>query len=476
MQVRRHPEQFLPRLERVLARPRTFEPERSRILIQRLLAMPTDHVRAAAEQVLAEFGPRHRRLAAVLESHYALAMPHLPAESSPDLWQRLLIGAYFTMEYSIEAAAFFNPSIVPAPFQRDCPPGAMRVCFSFRAVGEGHVSSLVFREALLFADGRLEPGEQGRFVDAPESIDFPAHALSDLDLSALPKTLAETVLGRLPDPFSYALLKQVVDELRGHDSTPERHHQLEQLLGSVEDVYTLHFSLDTHLSERVIFPVVDHERNGIEDARFVMFRDENGSQRYYSTYTAYDGRRIQPRLLETTDFRHFRSLGLTGPGAVNKNLALFPRKINGRYAMLSRIDGVNNFIMFSDKLTHWETPELLSEPVELWELGNSGNCGSPLETDAGWLVITHGVGPMRKYVLGAQLLDLDDPRKVIGKLREPLLLPEPSEREGYVPNVVYSCGSLIHNGRVIIPYGISDRLGGVMSVNLNELLAELQKP
>ncbi len=474
MQVRRHPEQFLPRLERVLARPRSFEHDRSQILIQRVLAMPKEHVRAAAEDVLAEFGQRHRRLASVLEAHYQTASAHLPEGAQPDRWQRLLIGAYFTMEYSIESAAFFNPSLVPAPYQPDLPAGAMKICFSFRAVGEGHISSLVFREALLTAEGLLEPGPEGRFVDAPESTVFPEHALSDLKgLEKLPDSYKHNLLGRLTNPFTYTQLRQAVDELRGHDTPSDVHNHLQDLLTSFEDVYELQFSLDTSLSERVIFPVLEHERNGIEDARFVQFTEDDGTQRYYGTYTAYDGRRIQPRLLETTDFRNFRSLGLTGAGAVNKNLALFPRKINGQYAMLSRIDGVNNFIMFSDRLTHWDQPELLSEPEALWELGNSGNCGSPLETSAGWLVITHGVGPMRKYVLSAQLLDLDNPRKLIGKLREPLLMPIESEREGYVPNVVYSCGSLIHNDRVIIPYGISDRLGGVMSVDLNELLNKL---
>lgn len=476
MLVRRHPERFTPRLERVLVRPRAFEPERARTLIQRVLERSEAEARQAAEGLLVDFGSRHRALGKALLNHYELAAPHAPAGAELSSWHKLLIGAYFSMEYAIEAAAFFNPSLVPAPNQNDLPEGALRVCFSFRAVGEGHISSVVFREAVLHASGRLEHVPVGRWVDSPASIDFPRHPLSGLEarLSSLPAELSATLLERLPDPFSYAQLKQAVDEQRQHTSSAEDLHRLQRLLESTEDVYALRFAPETVLGERVIFPVLEHERNGIEDARFTQFTHADGRRVYYGTYTAYDGQRIQPRLLETEDFLSFRSHGLSGKGAINKNLALFPRTLAGRYAMLARIDGVNNYLMFSDKLTHWDDPVLIDEPQELWELGNSGNCGSPLETEAGWLVITHGVGPLRRYVLGAMLLDLEDPTRVIGRLREPMLMPAEDEREGYVPNVVYSCGSLIHQGRVIIPYGISDRAGGIISVALDELLDNLK--
>jgi predicted GH43/DUF377 family glycosyl hydrolase len=253
---------------------------------------------------------------------------------------------------------------------------------------------------------------------------------------------------------------------------PEASLMQDQDLDLAQD-YELCFSPETALSERVIFPMLEHERNGIEDARFVRFCHPDGSHNYFATYTAYDGRMIQPRLLQTQDFIRFRSFGLRGAGAVNKNLALFPRQINGRYAMLARIDGVNNYIMFSDSLTDWEAPQLLQTPREVWEFGNIGNCGSPLETPAGWLVITHGVGPMRQYALGAILLDLNDPCHLIARLREPLMLPLANEREGYVPNVVYACGGLLHGDHVHIAYGMADRFGGLATVSLSELLTKM---
>lgn len=477
LQVSRHPERFLPNPERVLARYRGFESERAKTLIQKVLALPEAEVKAAAEGILADFGSRHRHLEQTLRQHWQLAQHHAPQATELKPWQEIVLGAYFTMEYAIEAAAFFNPSLVPAPDQQGVPTGSQRVYFSFRAVGEGHISSVVFREALLDSHGHFQIAAADRQVDAPDQIRFPTHARSELLSQCahlnVADSLTQALMNALPEAYTYAQLRQAVDEHRHHTSSAEQHHQLHQLLESVEDVYELQFSSDTTLSERVIFPVLEHERNGIEDARFVLFKDDDGQHTYYGTYTAYDGLRIQPRLLETTDFRSFRSFALNGPGAVNKNLALFPRRIKGRYAMLSRLDGVNNFIAFSEQLTQWENPQLLNTPEALWELGNSGNCGSPLETEAGWLVITHGVGPMRQYTLSAMLLDLDDPTQVIGCLTEPLLIPQADEREGYVPNVVYSCGSMLHNGRVLIPYGASDRFGAICSVELETLLAAL---
>ena len=238
--------------------------------------------------------------------------------------------------------------------------------------------------------------------------------------------------------------------------------------------YELNFSPKLAMSERIIFPVSANESNGIEDARFVRFIHDDGSAMYYATYTAYNGHAILPQLIETRDFLHFRVLTLNGSAVQNKGMALFPRKVHGQYLMLSRQDDENLFLMFSDNPHHWENPEIIMRPAEMWESVKIGNCGSPIETEAGWLVITHGVGPMRKYCIGAALLDLDDPTRVIGRLREPLLVPEGHEREGYVPNVVYSCGSLIHGGRLILPYAMSDRATAAISVSLNVLLASLR--
>jgi len=425
LNIKRASQQFQPSLERVLARYRPLEPVRAAELISRVVALNPAECEATLQQTLDQFAHRHRHLNQTFLRHFEQVSPLLPADCPPESLspaQKQLIGTYFTMEYAIEAAAFFNPSLVLAPDQTGLQSDQLRVIFSFRAVGEGHISSLVFRSSLI-ENGELHSDPIGHYVDPPESIQMV-----------------------YPEP---------------------------RLMQDLDQGYELRFSPDTALSERVIFPMLEHECNGIEDARFVRFCHADGSHSYYATYTAYDGRAILPRLLQTQDFVRFHSYGLRGAGAVNKNLALFPRQIKGRYAMLSRIDGVNNYIMFSDSLTDWEAPQLLQTPREVWEFGNIGNCGSPLETPAGWLVITHGVGPMRQYALGAILLDLNDPCRLIARLREPLMLPLAHEREGYVPNVVYACGGLLHGDHVHIAYGMADRFGGLATVSLSELLAKM---
>jgi predicted GH43/DUF377 family glycosyl hydrolase len=471
--VKRSSEQFLPACERVLARYRPLEPVRAAELIQRVLDLEPSHCEAALQQTLAQFNHRHRHLSQTFLRHFEQVSPLLPTDctaGSLSLNQQLLIGAYFTMEYSIEAAAFFNPSLVPAPDQSGLEPAQQRVIFSFRAVGEGHISSLVFREALL-DQGQLRPEPLGPFVDPPASIRmiYPEASLQQLwEQAPLPPDLSTQLQTQGLDSLSHA---EVLSWYNRLSQTEQLHWQPQ--IDALDEGYELCFSQETGISERVIFPMLEHERNGIEDARFVHFTRPDGSQTYYATYTAYDGRQIQPRLLQTDDFYTFRSYSLRGPGAVNKNLALFPRQIAGRYAMLSRIDGINNYIMFSDSLTHWGEPQLLQTPREPWEFGNIGNCGSPIETPAGWLVLTHGVGPMRQYALGAVLLDLNDPSRLIARLREPLMLPQENEREGYVPNVVYACGGLLQDDALHIAYGMSDRFGGLATLSLSELLRNM---
>ena len=256
--------------------------------------------------------------------------------------------------------------------------------------------------------------------------------------------------------------------------TPDSELIINQMLWLAKSHYELDFSIDSVISERVIFPTSEAERNGIEDARFVKFTDDNGEITYYATYTAYDGQVILPKILETKNFYHFKALTINGEIARNKGMALFPRKIRGKYAMLCRIDGVNNYIAYSDAINVWRNAKIIQTPKFHWELVQVGNCGSPIETGEGWLVITHGVGPMREYAIGASLYDLDDPEKMIGRLQTPLITPNPQEREGYVPNVVYSCGSILHNSNLIVPYGMSDYASTYASVNLNELLHELK--
>jgi predicted GH43/DUF377 family glycosyl hydrolase len=283
------------------------------------------------------------------------------------------------------------------------------------------------------------------------------------------------ILENLNDKFTYGELRNCIDTVKKTlNLDSEKQMLLNQIIWLASSHYELEFSLDTNISERVIFPVSVNERNGIEDARFVKFKDDDGKVIYYATYTAYDGTMILPKLLDTTDYYHFRILPIHGEIAQNKGMAIFPRKINGKYAMLCRLDGVNNYIAFSDNITVWREAKILQQPKFQWEYIQIGNCGSPIETNEGWLVITHGVGPMREYVLGASLFDLQNPQMEIGRLKSPLLIPNTKEREGYVPNVVYSCGSMVHNEDLIIPYGMSDYASTYATVNLRELLNELK--
>ena len=287
---------------------------------------------------------------------------------------------------------------------------------------------------------------------------------------------AASVMERLGKTFLFDELDKSIqqaafDEASAHTRDVPR--TLECMHWLAESNYEIHFAPSSEMSERIIFPVSRNESNGIEDARFVRFVEDDGSVIYYATYTAYNARVILPQLIETADFLDFRVLTLNGQAVQNKGMALFPRRIDGRYAMLSRQDDENVFLTFSDNPHFWSEPLLLQEPRQPWEFVKLGNCGSPIETEAGWLVLTHGVGPMRKYCIGATLLDLRDPARIIGQLKEPLLRPEGNEREGYVPNVVYSCGSLVHNGQLILPYGVSDTASSIVRIELSELLAAL---
>ena len=395
--------------------------------------------------------------------------------------RKALIGSYFTMEYSIESAAFFNPSIVEDPDQSELGTDEKRVIFSFRATGEGHISSIVFRSAIIDKNNNLiiepvgkmlaEADRIKRHIYNKKSFIKKLDEMHDFDNKISPVF----VLEKLGDRFTYGELKRAVEETRKtHQLTPNKELIINQMMWLAQSHYEIEFSLDSAISERVIFPISETEKNGIEDARFVKFTEENGEVIYYATYTAYDGMSILPKLLTTKNFYHFKGLPIHGELAQNKGMALFPRKINGKYAMLCRIDGVNNYLAYSDNINIWREAKLIQKPKYPWELVQVGNCGSPIETEEGWLVITHGVGPMREYVLGASLYELDNPEKEIGRLKTPLLAPNNEEREGYVPNVVYSCGSIIHNRNLIVPYAMSDYASTYASINLNELLNELK--
>lgn len=472
-----------PNNNRVIARFFFNGDQRASKVIENILKMPEHEVSANMSQILREFTRRHRSITTLFKKHFN-KVRHLVQDLNGKTLlsenRKLLIGAYFTMEYAIESAALFNPSIVEDPDQSGLEEGQTRVIISLRGTGEGHISSLVFRRAIIDQNNDIHLQEEGNQIDEAElvkSYHYHKHLfIARLNDMGIQPHLYEKVLQQLPDEFNYDQVREAAQKLQTDepDLTLEAQKALQEILWLAGSYTEIRFSLDTDLSERVIFPLSKFEKNGIEDARFVRFVEDNGSVTYYATYTAFDGYTILPKLIVTKDFYRFRIFPIHGKFAKDKNLALFPRRINGKYAMISRIDGVNNYIMFSDDLSMWREAQILQEPLHPWELMQIGNGGSPLETEHGWLLITHGVGPVRKYSLGACLLDLEDPTKVIARLKEPLLIPSENERAGYVPNVVYTCGSYIHNGELIIPYAMSDYASSFATVNLDDLIRELK--
>ena len=489
--VERRAERFASDEGRVITR--FFAPSRpahEREVIERILAMSEQDVRASARHTLDDFRDRHRDIEQIFLAHEEIARDRLRARAgdgdlrllmrldAPSLSRerRLLLGAVFTQEYAVEAAAYFNPSIVPHPDQSGIPEGALRYVLSFRAVGEGHLSSIVFRSGVIEADGTIREDPVGRFAERPEVIADPSYdrhtfTLKLRELDAYNVTSA-VILSGLEENFELSDLERRIAEHRREfgDSVDER--TLRTMLWLAESNYAIRFDEACDLSERVLFPVSRNETQGMEDARFVRFEDD-GDAAYYATYTANNGFAAVPQLIETRDFLSFKIITLNGRSATGKGLALFPRRIGGRYAMLGRQDGENLTLMFSENLHFWHEHEILLRPREPWETVLIGNCGSPLETEAGWLVLTHGVGPMRRYMISAVLLDRDDPARVIGRLREPILSPTEHEREGYVPNVVYSCGALIHGGRLFLPYAMSDTSSAMAVLRLDPLLDAL---
>ncbi|MFP5079561.1 glycoside hydrolase family 130 protein [Pedobacter sp. JCM 36344] len=482
--IERKPVKVYPDPKRVIARFFFNGDQRAIDVVKHVMSLSDVEVFGIISPLLQEYSKRHRNITKILTRH-CKKVKHCIEDAGFDYedlekYHRLLIGSYFTHEYSIESAAFFNPSIVDDPDQSDLVEGERRVIISFRAVGEGHISSVVFRRALIDRNNDITVIPAGNYIDEAEVI---KNAVYNKKLflkkgadSKIQVEVLDEVGVQLEDKFDYATLRKIILDSKNLQEEDMKKLEYDKILWLSDTYHEISFSRDTDISDRVIFPISEFERKGIEDARFVRFVKEDGSIVYYATYTAFDGAMIMPKLLQTTDFYDFKISPLHGVGAQNKNLALFPRKINGKYAMMSRIDGCNNYLMYSDKLTVWDNPVKLQTPKYPWEFIQIGNCGSPIETEAGWLVITHGVGPMRRYCLGASLFDLDDPSIEIGRLREPLVIPNNDEREGYVPNVLYSCGSIIHNGELIIPYGLSDYCSSFAGVALDVLLERLKNP
>ncbi|HYT90250.1 MAG TPA: glycoside hydrolase family 130 protein [Gemmataceae bacterium] len=470
-----------PNNSRVVFRPFELGPERVVRIIARIMALAENEVEALLHEVLREFGDRHLQIQRFHQARCEQVRQHLLTDQPLSLCRRLLIGAYFTQEYSLESAALFNPSMVWHPDQEELPDGARRFVLSLRATGEGHISSITFRSGVIDAANSIRLDEPTRYVMAPEVVPNASYekALFQRKLFelGLANRFADLVLAGLPEQFTLEHLEQALQSVLRQNRPQQREFEptASGILALARSNYEVRFAPEQSLSERVVFPSSPAETNGIEDARFVQFRHDDGQSCYYATYTAYDGRVILPQLLETRDFLHFRMSTLNGPEVRNKGLALFPRKVNGHYCMLSRQDNENIYLMYSDMLHFWYNKELIAKPTYPWEFVQLGNCGSPLETEAGWLVLTHGVGPMRKYAMGAFLLDLHDPAKVIGRLAVPLLSPDASEREGYVPNVVYSCGALLHGRDLVIPYAMADYASTFATVALDEVLNALTR-
>lgn len=479
--VRRTGTTLNPDRTRVLIRPFNITSEQRAVNIcARVMSLSEEEVRVQLEQVLAEFGERHLQIRELLRSRYERMKKYLLTNQKVSEPRALLIGAYFTHEYALEAAALFNPSIVPHPDQSDVPQGALRFILSLRATGEGHISSITFRSGTVDAQQNIKLSSATRYLAEPRQIPNASYErkLFERKLYELHLTSPFTrrVMEELSSTFTLDDLRKklnsVLRQVRATD--PESESVAHGVLLLAESNYEVQFPSNSRVSERVIFPTSPTQTNGIEDARFVRFVNEDSTITYYATYTAYDGKLIIPQLLGTPDFLHFRFSTLNGPAVQNKGMALFPRKINGHYAMLSRQDNENIYLMYSDNIDFWYTPELIMKPTFPWEFVQLGNCGSPMETEAGWLVLSHGVGPMRKYCIGAFLLDRDDPSKLIGRLREPLLSPTADEREGYVPNVVYSCGALIHERHLVLPYAMSDYATNFATISLDEILSGME--
>lgn len=449
-------------------------------ILSRIMQVPEAEVGTLLDEVSAEFSQRHPQTANRFLDRFDQVREWLSPDVELSEQRKLLIGAYFMAEYSLESAALFNPSIVPHPDQSGLPPGDLRFVLSLRATGEGHVSSITFRTGVIHADHGIEVSTPTGFLTEPRQVPNPIYekplferTLAELGLNGL---LARRVMNRLGECFTLENLRVALDaeQFRAPDGiAPDDRNMAQGVWMLARSNYEVQFQPEQQLCERILFPATPSQRNGMEDARFVRFKNDDGTHSYYATFTAYDGRVVMPQLVETPDFLLFRFITLNGPAAENKGMALFPRKINGLYAMLSRQDNESIYLMFSDNVHFWNESRLLLTPAFPWELVQLGNCGSPIETDAGWLVLSHGVGALRTYSIGAFLLDRDDPARVIGRLREPLLRPNENEREGYVPNVVYTCGALLHNGVVIVPYGLADHATGFATIPLDDVLSAM---
>lgn len=482
LNIKRLGKKFQPDYSRVIIKPHVpKETNRIEKIIIRVLSLSEEQVEQILNRVITNFSNRHKNIWDAFDKNYNEIKKYIPENIQMSENRRALLGAYFSCEYSVQAAAFFNPSIIPHPDQSCVEEGCMRFILSFRSVGEGHISSIEFRSGIVDENCNFTFEKVSNYAEMAKIVSNPVYdkatffmKLTEMQKSKMEQAenmIFQQIYSLLEDKFLLSDLITVLQIVIDNE-----HKDIgENIMWLAKSNYELQFKLDQELSEKIIFPASKNDSNGIEDARFVRFVDDDGSVTYYATYTAYNGNNILPQIIETKDFITFKMITLNGEFSKNKGMALFPRKINGKYMMISRVDGENLYLMSSDNIHFWQNAELIKGPENAWEFVQIGNCGSPIETDKGWILITHGVGPMREYSIGVILLDIENPDKIIGNMSEPLLICNQEEREGYVPNVVYSCGSIIHNDNLIIPYAMSDTCSGIVTVSLQELFNNMQK-
>jgi predicted GH43/DUF377 family glycosyl hydrolase len=474
------PHRIEPNPSRVIPRFFGADEARTRRIIKRAMTLSDREVATILRDLERDFIEQHKDIGEVWLEHFSRVEESVSSGTSLSEERKLLIGAYFTMDYAVEGAALFNPSIVQSPEQVGLTPGSTRFLMSLRATGEGHVSSIVFRRGVIDKDNYIIIETESSVSRAMRRIDDAEYETAKFrqrlaDIGALSE-FAEGVLSRVGERFS---LRELESEIERTRQVPESPHGwqdcVENMLCLAQSNSKLVMPEDAETSEMVIFPSSENESQGIEDLRLVRFTDDDGSVSYYGTYTAYNGHVTFPTLLETRDFKTIEMHTIYGRQAKNKGMALFPRKIGGKYIMSGRLDGENLYILESDNVYAWNHGKMTEKPKYWWEMAIIGNCGSPLETEEGWLLLTHGVGPMRQYFIGATLLDLDDPTRTLGRTTQPLIVPTGRERIGYVPNVVYTCGAMIHGDRLIIPYAMSDMVTTFATVSLSDLLDLLKR-
>ncbi len=446
--------------------------ERIKNLADKIATLDENIANSTLNKVLKEFENRHVKLKEVLLQHYKNIEPLVPSPENQSLQKKLLLGTYLTKEYSVESAALFNPSIVAHPNQNNLKKGELRFVLSLRATGEGHISSIEFRTGIISKEGNITLDPMSSDVmcfGKVENTNFQKKFL--IKRIEFYENIDKSIIDLFPENFSRQEALQIISNI---DSNKTDNKETETALFDIFDTnYDISFEENIEINNRVIFPKSKAENMGMEDVRFVKFSDGD-KPKYIGTYTAYNGNNIRPQIIETEDFNHFKINSLYGNAAFNKGMALFPEKVNGKYVMIGRQDGENISIMFSDNLYFWDNYKVIQKPQYDWDFLQLGNCGSPIKTSMGWLLITHAVGPLRKYVMSASLLDLTNPEKVLSTLDKPFFIPNEHERVGYVPNVVYTCGFLQHYGKLIIPYALSDISSSFAITSIEEILDELK--